>query len=240
MLDSIKKVNNDSLRLTINKEVSRIIEILLTPSFSFADTLKSINKIGKVFSPDKKFSIISWNAPLIDGKNIFFGYIQLNPGKDSVCKYFKLNDISSSLTDVSVYGEFSADKWPGALYYEIVAERINNKKVYILLGSRLNNLITNKKIIETFYFDNNDLPAFGLPIIDYQSRIQKRIIFEYAIEINMTLHYNEKLKMIVFDHLSPSSLIHKGDYKFYGPDFSYDGLKFIKDRWTYVPDIKIY
>jgi hypothetical protein len=240
LLDSLMKISNDIKRLEINAEASKKIELLLSPSYLYFDTLKTIKKIGKIFSPDKKFCLITWNVPLIDGQNIFFGFIQVNPGNDSVCKLFQLNDVSNSLIKINVLDEYSSDKWLGALYYEIVAEKISRKNVYIILGSRLNDLKTNKKLIETFYFNDNEKPVFGMPILQYESKLQNRIIFEYAVEISMSLRYNENLKMIVFDHLSPSASIHKGDYKFYGPDFSYDGLKFSKDRWTFVPDVKVY
>lgn len=240
LLDSIKKVNNDIYRLTINSEISKSIELLLKPSYSYSDSLQTIKKIGKIFSPDKAFNIVTWNIPLIDGQNIFFGFIQMNPEQDTVCKLFWLNDISNSLTGFNCLGEYSPDKWLGALYYEIVAETVNKKTVYVLLGSMLNNLKTNKKIVETLYFRNETEPIFGLPVLEYDKKLQNRIVFEYAVAINMALRYNKKLKMIVFDHLSPSLPMYKGDYKFYGPDFSYDGLKFEKTRWTLVPNVNVY
>lgn len=240
LLDSIKKINNDIIRLTINSEASKSIELLLKSSDSFNDTFKTVKNIGKIFSPDKAFNIITWNIPLVDGHNIFFGFIQMNPAKDTICKLFWLNDISNSLVDVNLSGEYSPDKWLGALYYEIITETVNRETIYILMGSMLNDMQTNRKIIETFYFKNKTEPTFGTPVIEYEKKIQNRIIFEYAIAISMTLRYNKKMKMIVFDHLSPSLPMYKGDYKFYGPDFSYDGLKFEKNRWLFVPNINVY
>jgi hypothetical protein len=49
----------------------------------------------------------------------------------------------------------------------------------------------------------------------------------------MNLSYNEKMKMIVFDHLSPSESKYAGQYMYYGPDFSYDGLLFKDKKWFY-------
>jgi len=240
LFDSIIKVKNDLNRLEINKGVDQYLANMLRPASSFSDTFKLIKKIGKVFSPDKKFCIITWNVPLIDGQNIFFGYIQQNPGKDSICNIFKLNDVSNSTSNIKVNNQYKPDQWIGALYYEIIAEKINKNMVYLLLGSRLNDMKTNKKIIETFSFTNEGQPYFGLPVIDNNGILQSRIQFEYAVAISMTLRYNKKLEMIVFDHLSPSSPIYKGDYKFYGPDFSYDGLKFEKSKWVYKSDVKVF
>ena len=55
----------------------------------------------------------------------------------------------------------------------------------------------------------------------------------------MGLKYDERFKMIVFDHLSPIRPELAGDYKFYGPDFSYDGYKFENGFWVYMPDLDV-
>ena len=53
----------------------------------------------------------------------------------------------------------------------------------------------------------------------------------------MSLKYNNELKMIVFDHLSPFESRYQGVYQFYGPDFSYDGLEFNKGIWRLISDV---
>jgi hypothetical protein len=54
---------------------------------------------------------------------------------------------------------------------------------------------------------------------------------------NMMITYDDNLKMIVMDHLSPNNQIHHGNFKQYGPDLSYDGLKYEKEYWEYLTDI---
>jgi len=49
----------------------------------------------------------------------------------------------------------------------------------------------------------------------------------------MMLIYDTKFNMIVMDHLSPSSPVYNGDYQFYGPDLSFDALKFEDGLWIY-------
>jgi hypothetical protein len=66
-----------------------------------------------------------------------------------------------------------------------------------------------------------------------------RIIFEFNERVQVTLEYNEVMKMIVFDHLSPSRPSLEGQYQFYGPDFSYDGLLFEDGIWKHYSDIQI-
>ena len=55
----------------------------------------------------------------------------------------------------------------------------------------------------------------------------------------MMMRYIPELDMIVFDHLSPSRPEYAGDLRFYGPDFSYDGFKFIKGVWVLQSDLDL-
>ena len=45
--------------------------------------------------------------------------------------------------------------------------------------------------------------------------------------------------MIVFDHLSPSREDLEGQYQFYGPDFSYDGLRWKDCGWVLIEDLDL-
>ncbi|MBL7915546.1 MAG: hypothetical protein JNL49_10925, partial [Bacteroidia bacterium] len=51
------------------------------------------------------------------------------------------------------------------------------------------------------------------------------------------LRYEEKKKMFVFDHLSPASPSAKGQFRYYGPDFTYDGYRFKKGLWYYKSNL---
>jgi len=53
----------------------------------------------------------------------------------------------------------------------------------------------------------------------------------------MTLKYDEGKEMIIYDHLSPSEPKYEGQYEFYGPDFSYDGLKYENGIWNTYFDL---
>jgi hypothetical protein len=120
-----------------------------------------------------------------------------------------------------------------------VETKFNKTKYYTLLGFDFNSIFTKKKIIDVLYIQN-DLPYLGKQIFKYNGKIVSRIIFEYAVRTNMTLKYDEAIKMIVFDHLSPSKPSYKGKYQFYGPDFSYDGLKFEDGYWIHQKDLSIH
>ncbi|MBA7588034.1 hypothetical protein ES708_30082 [subsurface metagenome] len=76
-------------------------------------------------------------------------------------------------------------------------------------------------------------------IISYNGHLVDCIEFEYNEKAVMSLRYNKDAKMIVFDHLSPSNASLQGNYEFYGPDFSYDGLTFEKGIWVHYENIVI-
>lgn len=236
-IDSMKKVKSDSVKFIINDQITKYLEIVLKNSDSYTMHFDTLKHIGKVYSPDNKFRVFSWNIPLTDGKNKFFAIIQANSGKDKLCKLYKLKDNSlnfkGNITDTC----FTADNWYGALYYEILPRKIGKKIIYTLLGMHFNDLFSNRKIIESMYFDDNGDPVFGAPIFLYEGRMQNRVVFEYSINAVMSLKYNERLKMIVFDHLSPPSQLYNGNFKFYGPDFTFDGFKFGKNKWVHYQNV---
>jgi hypothetical protein len=107
------------------------------------------------------------------------------------------------------------------------------------LGSDLNDLFSKKKLIEIVHFDSNDQPVFGAFMFKNKEKNIARVIFEYSAQANMGLMYDEKKGMIVYDHLSPFRPSLKGKYQFYGPDFSYDGLKFEDGIWNTYHDIDV-
>jgi len=92
-------------------------------------------------------------------------------------------------------------------------------------------------VIDVLYFDEQGNPQFGAPIFDNGKRKFSRIIFEYSAKVSMVMRYVPESDMIIFDHLSPSEPRYSNDYRFYGPDFSYDGFKFEKGRWALKSDL---
>ncbi|MGC8824376.1 MAG: hypothetical protein ACP5PZ_07235 [Bacteroidales bacterium] len=227
---------SDTDRINLGREITQLLTEWLK-----ADTTFYVNTrpkhIGRINSPDKQFNLFTFNIPLTDGTHQFAGVIQFPP-KNRQCRVITLNDVSRQYDKRPVFEQFTPERWYGALYYEIIPRKAKDRKVYILLGSCLNNsLFTNKKIIETLWFTDDQQPVFGYPLFDYGLKVQSRIIFEYTIMAQMSIHYNKKLDMIVFDHLASSSPLYTNNYKYYGPDASYDGFKFKDGLWRFWPNI---
>ncbi|MFW5754904.1 MAG: hypothetical protein ACOCV9_08875, partial [Marinilabiliaceae bacterium] len=80
---------------------------------------------------------------------------------------------------------------------------------------------------------------FGAPVFDYQGQRRQRLIFEYSNQANMMLRYDDQNERIVMDHLAPRSPRYEGDRSYYGPDFSYDALKFEGGKWVLIEDVDV-
>jgi len=228
LFNKIILTKNDRDKLNYNSEIEKIFNKLLNNKNSFEYPFNKLKHVSKLISDDELLRIITWNLPFNNGTYQYFGFIQIKSKKNSI-SLFKLTDNSKEIT-LAEDKTLDNNNWYGALYYKILTNRHNNKTYYTLLGWDGNDNFTNKKIIETLLIKRKKL-QFGIPIIKSGNEIQHRIIFEYAKQAKMMLRYDEKEKMIVFDHLAPSLKKFKGQYMYYGPDLSQDGLEFIDGYW---------
>jgi hypothetical protein len=188
-------------------------------------------------SPDEKLKIYNWNVPYEAGYHVYHCFLQ-HKTKDSLMT-FELDDKSEKIESPED-SLLNKNNWYGALYYNIIPKKGRfGQTYYTLLGYDLNDYLTNKKVVDVLYFDKNKQPVFGANIFKNQRNITKRLIFEYAEFATMTLQYEEEKDMIVYDHLSPSKPKYEGQREFYGPDFSYDGLKFENGIWNTYFDLDL-
>jgi hypothetical protein len=194
------------------------------------DTLKNI---GKIYSPDQRLRIYTWNIPVGIDDNLYFGIIQYYANREKKYIALRLEDSPDQNQPISIKG------WPGALYYQIIETKHAGKKYYTILGLNLSNRLSNKKVIDILSIDDFDRLDFCSKLFEYNGRLTDRIVFEYDEKANMTLRYNDSKQMIIFDHLSPQKPSLEGNYQFYGPDFTYDGLKFENGVWTHFTNIDV-
>ena len=238
LFNSLYNAGNNFEKERINNEIIIRFEKALAIKESFSFPFDSLKNIGKIISADKKLRLFTWNIPFSDGTHKYFGFIQYYPPRAKDFSVYKLTDKKNGI-DLPEEKILSDTNWFGALYYEIVEARHKGVTYYTLLGFDFNNLLTSKKIIDILYFNGDTIPVFGKPVFNYQDNLLNRIIFEYSSKVSMSLKYNKNLKMIIYDHLSPSKPSYKDHYMFYGPDFSYDGLKFDNDRWNLIKNIDV-
>lgn len=208
------------------------ISYLNTPG-SFEYPFDTLQNIGKIYSPDHRMRIYTWNIPAGINDNIYYGIVQFYSSAQKKYIIVPLNK-SENLSNTN-----SKKSWDGSLYYKIVETKHAGQKYYTLLGFDLNTILSNKKTIDVISIDDFDELFFCKKLLQYEGRMVDRIVFEYNEKAMMSLQYNEDVKMIVFDHLSPSKPSLSGQYEFYGPDFTYDGLKWEKGVWIFYSNIDI-
>jgi hypothetical protein len=188
-------------------------------------------------SPDNIFRVITWNLALNSQNYRNYGVIQLNPDYIKTVKdttnlrsYYPLIDRSDYIKN-ALDTTLSSEHWFGALYYKIIANTYKKQTYYTLIGWDGNTMMSNKKIVESLYFENNE-PRFGASIFDLKDKRfkqpLKRMIFEYNNSANMVLRYEPSKNIIVQENVAPTRPQDYGHPETYVPDGSYDFYKFNK------------
>jgi hypothetical protein len=213
-------------------------ECLARPE-SFEYRFDSLRKrVGILQAPDNKFRLFTWNVPLSAWEHEYHGFIQVFDESDRSCRVHLLKDGTAAIPHL-LHARTGKDEWPAALYYGIRRNKHGREIFYTLIGFSFNDRWSDKKIIDVLHFDREMTPFFGKPVFNTPNGLQHRIVFEYSGEVAMNLRYNEDLKMIVYDHLSPIEPELKSHPRFYAPDFSYDGYEFRKGIWEHQSDVDV-
>lgn len=232
----ITPASTDKDKLNLTDSLLVALETALNNPGAFDYPFDSLKFIGKISSDDRKLKILTWNLPLSDATNCYYGFILYKTSGDSY-KVFRLTDSSAATTNAE-YKELTNDNWYGCLVYDIIDVRNSGETWYTLLGYDPDNIFTSKKLIDILSFSNNK-PVFGKPVFNLKRKTHHRVIFEYSARVQMMLIYDQRPDMIIFDHLAPSSPAYQGNFTYYGPDFSHDGFKFEKGMWELRENIDI-
>ncbi len=228
LFNAIVKAGTDEGKLAYNDKVKDIFTKILKLPETFDYTFPELKFVSKLTSEDGQIKIYTWNIPYENGEFKYFGFVQLR--KAAGIELIELKDKSPKIKQPENKILY-ANNWYGALYYKLLTNTYKGKTYYTLLGWDGNDNFTNKKIIDILSFTGKKI-QFGSPIIKMQNNeIKKRLIFEYSEQAKMMLRYDDKIKMIVFDHLAPEQKKFKGQYMYYGPDMSQDGLAFENGFW---------
>lgn len=253
--DSLKNIQQrvffskkESNRFSANKDFLNYWNQILADSKSFNYPFDSLKEISRLYSPDQKFRIITWNINKEDGTHAFFGFIQLNhttiqkkglfkKTTQNEYKFFQLIDKSGA---VKTPENYIADhsKWFGMLYYDIIK---SDEDYYTLLAWDGNDKLTQRKFIDILSFKNDGTPVFGKDVFSYPGKFAKRIMFEYSSEVAMSLKFNKNRNQLIFSHLAPNvpDPALENQFQYYGPDGSFDALNIKKGKWVYEPAIDI-
>jgi hypothetical protein len=202
----------------------------------FRHRFTDIKYLGQVVSPDSLVKIINWNLIKGNGENYYRCYLLYRKSKKDMHVVSKMvAPYSEELPD----GNYIKQQgWHGALYYDLRPFIFNSSKYYAILGIDYGNPEVTRKIIDVVNPWGSEGPVFGLPCFISGNAVKYRIIFRYSSSAVMSLKFETDTK-IVFDHLSPFSQELTGNYRYYGPDFSFDSFNFEKGAWRLLEDIDI-
>ncbi len=235
LLHRIYLSKSDTLKDSLNAVLLDSMRVWLKNESTFRYNFDSVPHIGIMYSPDNAFRIYNWNIQWNDGTFTYYGFLQLFNKKGQFCLH-ELMDKSDFIENPENQ-TLDPQMWFGVLYYQIF--KVDDKKTpyYMLLGWDGNNDYSKKKIIEVLYFNANGMPQFGKNVFKGEKARLKRIIFEYSYLANMSLRYYDENKSIIFDHLAPPKPSLTGQYRFYGPDFSYDAYVFNDGKWEFRSNV---
>lgn len=236
MMDSLKMPLKDTVKKEINSKIAIILEEILKEKETFTYPFDSLMNMGKLYSPGKAFRLYNWNVPLNDGTHLYECFIQYYNKSKSEIYLTRMKDKSRQIVNPEMPG-LNAENWFGALYYEIIEKKSGRNSDYVLLGINFNDRYSNYKIIEALNFSGRGKPVFNNAIFYFGKSRKKRVLFQYNEKAVMMLKYEEKVQTIIFDRLYPLEAKYKGDYRYYVPDVTNDGLVYKNGRWFYVPKI---
>jgi hypothetical protein len=189
-------------------------------------------------SPDNQFRIFTWHLRTDDGHYRYYGAIQKNdPNKLSLYPLFDNSAFIQNPQDTAL----TNDSWYGAHYYTIIVPKrwFSKNKKYVLLGWKGHNQNSQQKVIDVLSFAKDGRPIFGADIIKLKDKTQHRMVFEYTSQAVMMLRYLSDKKWIVYDHLAAPNARSEGNFEVYGPDLSYDGLKYRRGKWILMEKIDL-
>jgi len=246
----IWKQKTDSGRFKANSAFFSKFQSVLESAPSADIMLDSINGITHVASDDGKFCLFTWNVPVSDGTNKYFGFIQLKLDSSVVIP------LQSTVNDVADFDtkQLTLQLWYGAIYYKLIEVETGGQKAYTLLGWDGYTSNSNRKFIDIICIDKNGNFVFGMPVFKTEKGIKTRVVFEYAEKSNMLLRYDyqaimvekgKKVKkdnnwLIIMDRMVPMDPSMEGFRKYYVPSGdAYDGFIFRNGFWTLVENIEV-
>ncbi|MGQ1947190.1 hypothetical protein ACT3CD_08845 [Geofilum sp. OHC36d9] len=238
LFDELTTATADSVKDQLSETIWTRLQPLLSEHTLFSSVFTGLEKLSTLISKDGILKIVTWNVEYSDGRNVFHGGVVVRDPKKDILKVSRLNDNRSELRSPEMM-TLTASKWYGAVYYDLVETHYKRKTYYTLLGYNANDAFSKIRVVDIISVSGNNRVSFGAPIFVDDRQTRRRLVFEYSIRANMMLRYNPKLKIIVMDHLAPSDPVFQNDRRYYGPDFTYDGLKFEKGKWILQKEIDV-
>ncbi len=215
--------------------IQKLLEVVSTKE-GFDYPFACVDNMLRLEDEQGSFRLFTWQIPDTTFRYIRHGLVVVKTRKEIKVSY--LQDQMQSIEE-PCYRQLKPEKWYGALYYKMIPVKKGRTQLYTLLGYAPGKEL-NRKVIDVIEVKNNGKVRFGAKVFYIDQLMDKtmhkppmRLILAYGTQYSASVKWNEKKRMIIIDHLSPPNSKLKGVYHMYGPDFSYDGLKW-KDGWWYL------
>lgn len=194
----------------------------------------NLDKIGVVMSEDGQVRVFTWHVQDNPDTYRYFGYIQV-AGRKNRFEVIPLEN--NGKTQRGLFNvDQSAEDWYGKLYYGVVTKKVKRKTWYTLLGMDFNDSRSNMKFVEMISLKRNRV-RFEKECFSNNRQRFDRVVLEYSDQVAISVRYDPRLEMIVYDHLVPFHPLYENQFEFYGPDGSYDGLRFEDGLWILQEDV---
>jgi hypothetical protein len=229
--DSLINASTEEHRAAASMQMIKVLSRALRKPGSFDYPFEQLQSVAIVRPADKKFRILTWQLAFDNGTYRYYGVIQMNHPEP---KIFPLVDYGSFYENPdSIIVDH--DRWIGALYYNIIPQSAGKQTYYTLFGWNANNVISNKKLIDILWFDDEGKPKLGYPIFQMiKGGSPTRIIFEYKKDATMSLTYIPEELTIYYDHLVQLGG-KETDFKFdQVPDGTLEGFVWKKGKWQQI------
>lgn len=224
--DTLRNSFNQNKRFAANDSFIESLKLFLEFEDAFDIELDSINTVAFIRSDDRKVRAITWLVADNSGNYKSFGVIQSQFQKKQTEHVWLKERVVTNKKELE-NREYSDQEWPGGLIYEIRKHKMKKHDSYIILSFHGLGPRTNRKILDIMYYDEESGWVFGMPVFMRKKKDMDpdyRVVFEYSDQASMTLRFDEKEPIIVFDHLvspignvveSPEFLVPDGTYGCY-------------------------
>ena len=237
--EALKGARTQNDRLALHDQLEAMWPEALATGHAFSVDWDIWNQaVVDLGEDDERMVVFTWNVELDNRNQRYGGWVaHAAPETDLGYVFTSLtHDPEAKAMDVTRL--LRHDQWAGGLYYDGMLTYDKGSPVYTLVAWDGADALTNRKKIETLE-PRNGRVRFGAPRFDMPTGLQKRVVLSYGDAVQATLRVEPSAGRIVFDHLAPEDPSMRGQYAFYGPTLSYDGLEWRKGRWQFVSDVSV-
>ncbi len=227
--DSIAQVRKGAFN-----QMEAIVLELANQTDQFLWFPENLPGIKVLYPQDSTFRMITWVGRFSNSEYQYGGVLQFRTGQPPIVLEPTIVDEDFELIT------YDAKNWPSALYYNIFDFKRGGQTYYLLFAFDGYSQYAHRKWLEVLTFDDKQVPSFGATVFDFEAESKskiKRMVLEYAAEINIKLNYDPVEGIIMYDHLIPMKSNY-ADVEVYVPDGSYEGLKLKRGKWKHIDKIK--